>query len=272
MSWRGLPAAGCAGRAFPKRRSLALWGFVFWLSFWAGHGGDLRADRCHSISLRRGWPKHLKRVWAGATQSRSEEPSLSAAEEGLPALRLRDIIVRDEYGLVVASAPKAEVGLSGLALLTGQLQAKRLSLIGAMMSVRIEHDGGVTIFAGSDVRPIATAPPAHPQPSVAVNEEASQSTESSSAMPPPRSGRPFRTAWLQSVAGLSALMCSGLMAANVSEVGLKNGSVAVDDARTGKRWMFGDIELERASAQRGGDCPRGPLDRYGWALVAHCNR
>src|SRR5712692_912362 len=73
------------------------------------------------------------RVEVGGTQ-------LERDEEGRTALRLRDIVVRDGNGTVVASAPKAEVGLSGRSLLMGRVQAVRLSLIGAAMSVRVEPD------------------------------------------------------------------------------------------------------------------------------------
>ena len=82
---------------------------------------------------------------------------LERTEEGRAALRLRDVVVRDPDGTVVATAPKAEVGLSGPSLLAGHLQAKRLSLIGATMAVRVERDGELTIFAGAQQRPIATA-------------------------------------------------------------------------------------------------------------------
>src|SRR5665213_1861049 len=80
-------------------------------------------------------------------------------EKGRTALRLRDIVVRDVDGTVVASAPKAEVGLSGMSLLSGKVRAQSLNLVGAEMSVRIESDGRVTVFAGADKRPIATAAP-----------------------------------------------------------------------------------------------------------------
>src|SRR5579875_1727601 len=75
-------------------------------------------------------------------------------ENGGTSLRLRDIVVRDADGTVVASAPKAEVGLSGFSLLRGQMRAQSLNLVGAEMSVRIESDGRVTVFAGADKRPI----------------------------------------------------------------------------------------------------------------------
>src|SRR5262249_49575690 len=45
------------------------------------------------------------------------------------SLRIRDIVVRDADGTVVASAPKAEVGISGASLLAGRIRAERLSLV-----------------------------------------------------------------------------------------------------------------------------------------------
>ena len=82
---------------------------------------------------------------------------LERDEKGRTSLRLRDIVVRDADGTIVASAPKAEVGLSGRSLLVGQLRAQSLNLVGAEMAVRIETDGRLTVFAGADKRPIATA-------------------------------------------------------------------------------------------------------------------
>src|SRR5262244_1625260 len=87
---------------------------------------------------------------------------LERDEKGRTSLRLRDIVVRDVDGAVVASAPKAEVGLSGKNLLMGRLRAQSLNLVGAEMSVRIETDGRLTVFAGADKRPIETAEPTKP--------------------------------------------------------------------------------------------------------------
>src|SRR5882757_2622716 len=57
------------------------------------------------------------------------------------AVRIRDIIVRDRDHAIVASAPKAEVRLSGAALLMGQLRAESLNLVDAELAVRITPDG-----------------------------------------------------------------------------------------------------------------------------------
>ena len=44
---------------------------------------------------------------------------LERDEVGRSALRLRDIVVRDAQGTIIASAPKAEVGVSAVSLLSG---------------------------------------------------------------------------------------------------------------------------------------------------------
>ena len=72
------------------------------------------------------------------------------------AVRIRDIVVRDRDHAVVASAPKAEVRLSGTALLTGRLRAESLNLVDAELSVRITPDGQVTVSTGDNARPSAT--------------------------------------------------------------------------------------------------------------------
>ncbi|MBI4274606.1 MAG: hypothetical protein HY659_07900, partial [Rhizobiales bacterium] len=77
---------------------------------------------------------------------------------GRAALRIRDIVVHDADKNVVAVAPKAEVSVSGTSLLMGRLRARRLSLVGAELAVRIERDGQVTISAGADKTPLAITP------------------------------------------------------------------------------------------------------------------
>src|SRR6266446_5705890 len=99
------------------------------------------------------------------------------------AVRIRDIVVRDSDHAIVATAPKAEVRLSGTALLMGRLRAESLNLVDAELSVRITPDGTVTVSAGDNAKPLATgvaskkeagipptfprqiAPPAAPSPS-----------------------------------------------------------------------------------------------------------
>jgi len=70
------------------------------------------------------------------------------------AVRIRDIIVRDRDHAIVASAPKAEVRLSGTALFDGTPSARRASIwSGAELAVRITPDGYVTVSTGDTAKP-----------------------------------------------------------------------------------------------------------------------
>ncbi|HEY5130700.1 MAG TPA: hypothetical protein VIJ35_26020, partial [Bradyrhizobium sp.] len=80
------------------------------------------------------------------------------------AVRIRDIIVRDRDHAIVASAPKAEVKLSGTALLMGRLRAESLKLVDAELAVRITPDGYVTVSTGDTARPLATGLASKRQP------------------------------------------------------------------------------------------------------------
>ncbi len=182
-------------------------------------------------------------------------------ENGRTSLRLRDIVVRDADGTVVASAPKAEVGISGTGLLTGNVRAESLNLVGAEMSVRIEADGRVTVFTGADKRPIATASPSSPP---SPSGHPADSLVPQGAL---RSG-------LQDVAGIlswiDGLGATGLDGHDLRELGLKNGNLIVDDQRNGKRWTFSRINVSLTRPEQGGvvfrlasDAPERP-----WGISA----
>src|SRR5450631_694624 len=182
-------------------------------------------------------------------------------EKGRTSLRLRDIVVRDADGTVVASAPKAEVGLSGIGLLTGHVRAHSLNLVGAEIAVRIEVDGRVTVFAGADKRPITTAsptlapalpyqPPGTASPQTALRSE------------------------LEDMAGLMAWIDSagatGFDGKDLRELGLKNGNLVVDDKRNGKLWTFDQINASLTRPSQGGVIFRLESDNSArpWVLSA----
>jgi len=165
-------------------------------------------------------------------------------EKGRPTVRIRDIVVRDADGTVVASAPKAEVGLSAASLFSGRITAESLNLVGAEMSIRIERDGRVTVFAGADKKPIATA---H-APVRAVTPPAI-SPSGATAPPAVRSG-------VADVAGvlswLDKIAARGLDGHDLHELGLKDGNLVVDDQRSEKRWTFDHINASLMRPGQGG--------------------
>ena len=185
------------------------------------------------------------------------------ANKGRTSLRIRDIVVRDADGTVVASAPKAEVGISGASLLLGRIRAERLSLVGAEMAVRIESDSEVTVFAGSNKRPLVTAsvvspsaipplmgPPSKPEQRPAPAASAAPAAPLAPAAPAnARSGIPDLTALIAWIEGLDA---SGLDGRDLTEIGLQGGNLTVDDQRNGKQWTFTNIDLSVTKPKGGG--------------------
>ena len=170
-------------------------------------------------------------------------------ENGGAAVRLRDIVVRDPDGTVVASAPKAEVRVSGMSLLSGHMRAESLNLVGAEMAVRIERNGEVTVFAGANKHPIATTTvtPAAAPPAVRTLPTVPSAPARSAPLPRPASDSiAALLAWLDGVGE------SGLDGHDLRELGLKNGNLTVDDQRTGKRWTFEDISLSLERPRSGG--------------------
>jgi hypothetical protein len=212
-------------------------------------------------------------VQVGGTQ-------LERTENGRTAVRIRDIVVRDTDGTVVASAPKAEVGVSGASLLSGHVRAESLNLVGAEMAVKIKPDGDVTVFAGADKRPIATA--TVPAPAVAeafpVNERIASSTTPPAMAAPttvPAPGVPAKPhkpadAFAALLAWIDGIGQTGLDGHDLREIGLKNGNLTVDDQRTGKRWTFENISLSLERPSGGGIVVSLGSDNRArpWALTA----
>ncbi len=219
-----------------------------------------------------------RHVEVGGTQ-------IERTENGDTAVRIRDIVVRDADGMVVASAPKAEVHVSGMSLLSGHMRAESLNLVGAEMAVRIEQDGGVTIFAGADKRPIATASvPVTAAAALLRSAQEKRDTTAQGAMAP-RDGSVTATVTLpdtQQVAAhrardvFAALLSwidgigeTGLDGHDLRELGLKNGNLTVDDERTGKHWTFQDISLSAERVHGGVEVTVGSTNpARPWSLTA----
>jgi hypothetical protein len=177
------------------------------------------------------------------------------------AVRIRDIVVRDRDHAIVASAPKAEVKLSGAALLMGRLRAESLNLVDAVLAVRIAPDGRVTVSAGDTAKPLATGVAAPPKkiagtsaqsPAPGLPPPATPSTSAAPSVPTPAARSGGNGGLLTGLDWLDSLSLTGLHGQNLNEIGLKNGRLVVDDQQRGNKWNFENISLSFRRPSGGG--------------------
>ena len=175
------------------------------------------------------------------------------------AVRIRDIIVRDRDHAIVASAPKAEVRLSGTALLMGRLRAESLNLVDAELAVRITPDGYVTVSAGDTAKPLATGVASKTRcrtgpdiPTACAGAPPSAASPAAPSTAAPTTPDTAQNGLLAGLDWLDSLSMTGLDGQNLNEIGLKNGNLIVDDQQRGNKWSFENISLSLRRPSGGG--------------------
>jgi hypothetical protein len=171
------------------------------------------------------------------------ETRLEQDASGQPVLRVHGITIRGAGGEVVATAPRADVGLDSGVLL-GNFRAKRIDLIDAEMTLRIDEDGQIDISAGRKPKPLKQAPVNAPAGVPAVSSI--QPAKLPEAPPSVPLVYPEIAAWL------GRLEESGLDGISLAEVGLKQGTLVVENAKTGRRWIFANTNLLISRPPEGG--------------------
>jgi uncharacterized protein DUF3971 len=210
------------------------------------------------------------RVEVGGTQ-------LERDEQGHTALRLRDIVLRDASGAPVAVAPKAEVGISGASLLFARPRARSIRLVDADMTIRIDPDGRLNVLVGSD-RPILTSAAVGSVPPVPLRgtptTQPRTDPPASSADPAASSKQLPADFSLQTLAergiatNFAALLSwidrlgslelggdtdtGGFDGHALTEIGITNGSLTINDRRNGQDWQFKQISLRLTRQNNGG--------------------
>ena len=185
------------------------------------------------------------------------------------AVRIRDIVVRDRDHVIVATAPKAEVKLSGTALLMGRLRAESLNLVDAELAVRITPDGQVTVSTGDTARPLATGVASTRRagmPPLPLGQAASAGKRSAGSAAP-ADKRDSVSGLLAGLDWLDSLSLTGLDGQNLNEIGLKNGNLTVDDQQRGNKWNFDNITLSLRRPSSGGVALSvGEEGSHAWSL------
>jgi len=205
------------------------------------------------------------RVKVGGTQ-------LERDAQGHTALRLRDIVLRDSSGVPLAVAAKAEVGLSGTSLLMANPRVESFRLVDANMTIRIDPDGQVNIMVGGE-KPFATiapdqvSPPQAPslqaqaQPGVSTTPRVVANQDGSISSLQQLAARSIAANFAALLSWSDRLGALGLDSANasstgfdgraLSQIGIANASLTIDDRRDGYQWQLSQISVNLSRTRAG---------------------
>jgi hypothetical protein len=154
---------------------------------------------------------------------------------GAPVLTAEDLVIRNPMNEEVVRAPTAEVGFEAGSLLMGTYRARRISLIGAVVTIRLDEQGNIKV-----------APPKQKaqQPVQPQIVQRSTAQAAPAAAPSEPLVFPDLAAWLDN------LERTGLDGIALAEVALERGTLIVESGTPGRYWQFNNIN---SSVRRPGD-------------------
>ncbi|WP_029355449.1 DUF3971 domain-containing protein [Bosea sp. 117] len=200
-----------------------------------------------------------ERIGGGKTVEIGAITNAGDNDSGETVLRVSDIVVRDPDGEVIASAPQAEVALQSGAM-PWSISPRRIELVGAELTVRINAQGELTIATGHGAKPLhatAPVPPSAHRPQGA-GQGATASAPPAGApdgapAPAKAPALPFDPTQLQRLAAFAdTIDRSGLDGASLSGIGLKDGTLRVQSDISGRSWTFDHIGLDVTRPPEGG--------------------
>lgn len=152
-----------------------------------------------------------------------------------------NVTIHDAEGRRIISMPRVALGLDGMPLL-GRPSVRRIDLVGASVALKLGEDGQIAFAAGA----FRTTPLPPPVPAEGAGDQPPQAELRSNLAEPDMS--PFRRLGIW----LDLMEKSGLDGHRLIGVGLRNGTVIVDDVRSGKRFIFGGIDFDMKAPAAGG--------------------
>lgn len=173
--------------------------------------------------------------------------SVQMMDHGATAVVVHDIRVEGPGGELVAAAPTAEVELDG-SLLSLSPKVRRVDLVGADMTVKIAASGMVAVSAGKGATPIATTPPLSP---ASPASSAAPATGSSTA-PGTETGGVDPLMLRALAALLNDIDRGGFDGGALQNVGLKDGTLRVENESSGKAYVFQRISVRLMRGDPGG--------------------
>lgn len=156
---------------------------------------------------------------------------------GAPVLTAEKLEIRNDQGEEIVRAPAAEVGLEAGSLLMGNYRARRITLVGAVMTIRLDEQGNIKVSTPK------TAPPA--AKAIEVPRQKPEPAPAPAAQTDPLMF-PEVAEWL------ARLERTGIDGIALSEIGLERGTLIVESDTPGRSWKFDNINFSLRRPSAGG--------------------
>lgn len=171
--------------------------------------------------------------------------TVETMSHGATAVVVHDIRVEGPNGELIAAAPSAEVELDG-SLLTLSPKARRVDLVGADMTVKIAASGVVAVAAGQGARPlVSSSPPPLTAPPLTVTQGTPAPAATAATGTDPLTLRAL-------AAVMNDLERGGFDGGALEDVGLKDGTLRVENESSGRTYVFQHISVRISRPPTGG--------------------
>lgn len=155
---------------------------------------------------------------------------------GAPVLTAEKLEIRNDMNEELVRAPAAEVGLEAGSLLMGNYRVRRVTLINAVMTIRLDENGNIKV----------TAP--KPSPQARAQAEVKPAPRKPQTSPAPADPLIFSEA----ASWLARLEQTGIDGIALSEIGLERGTLTVESDTPGRSWTFSNINFAFRRPSAGG--------------------
>ncbi len=156
---------------------------------------------------------------------------------GAPVLTAERLVIRNDMNEEIVRAPAAEVGLEAGSLLVGNYRVRRITLVNAVMTIRLDESGNIRVTTpkapqlSANMQPQAKAKPQTPQESAAHSDP---------------------LVFTEAARWLARLEQTGIDGIALSEIGLERGTLTVESETPGKNWTFKNINFAFRRPSAGG--------------------
>jgi Protein of unknown function/AsmA-like C-terminal region len=169
-----------------------------------------------------------------------------ALDGAVPVLSIDELSVKEPAGRNILTAPRAEVSVGPLALISGRITLKRLEIYDVELNLALRPNGSLALPVSPEVGDVDLTPPlrktVEPEGALASLPEGppalrGDAVETNRAPPESQFAAMLRLA-------VDALTSPGSLTAAIHRIGITRGKILIDDETRNQKLAFNGVNLE----------------------------